>query len=246
MSNLRSIVQVKLIYANDHNDQLPLGTDIWDDARLLAEADLNFASIWQSQLDPATTSRNELLEVLVPGEQRKNRQLNPAFRQIKPSYAIPLAKLNTKMTSSTPVIWTRGLQPDGSWSKHSPYGTESGFITFLGGNTSGYRNLSDDGGQLLRFDGKGKTANILEALPPGSKISEYTPTLSEQKKWTRINWQRTTVRKATNLWSISFLFIGIVYMPLFGSSKYGQKISTRALVITNVFLALLAVAISFV
>jgi hypothetical protein len=79
------------------------------------------------------------------------------------------------MPSTTPILWTRGLQPDGTWAPHSPYGTHGGFIMFLGGNVAYFRNLSDDGGQLIARTGN-KTANILEALPPGTRIGEYTPT----------------------------------------------------------------------
>lgn len=63
------------------------------------------------------------------------------------------------------------------------YGGDGGYIAFLGGNVAFYRNLSETGEQLVRFDGKGKTSNILEALPPGTRISEYVPSATEAKIW---------------------------------------------------------------
>lgn len=150
------------------------------------------------------------------------------------------------MPATTPLIWTRGLQPDGTWSKHSPYGIDGGHITFLGGYTIYYDNLAEEGGQLVRFDGKGPTPNIFEALPPGTQISEYIPTAAEEKKWARINWQRAMLRKATNVWSVSLLFLAVIFTPVFGFSEYSQKISTRALMLLSSFLVLLTVAIAFV
>lgn len=184
-SNLRQIAQSSLIYAQDHKDRLPEAADIWDYARALAETSgLNDGRIWQSRIDPASaeTSR-QMIEVLLPAKTGRPRELNPAFRKIKPTFAIPVGRrLHINLPSTTPIAWTRGLQPDGTWAKHSPYGTEGGHIVFLGGNVAFYRNLSDDGGQLIRPDGT-KTANILEALPSGCRISEYLPTPAEQNTW---------------------------------------------------------------
>jgi hypothetical protein len=71
-----------------------------------------------------------------------------------------------------PIAWTRGLQPDGTWSKDSPHEGEGGYIVFLGGNVSGFtKSLTDS--PLQRYDGNGTTTNILEALPPGTRVGEY-------------------------------------------------------------------------
>ncbi|MET0263176.1 MAG: hypothetical protein ABW223_09780 [Rariglobus sp.] len=134
-------------------------------------------------MDPANSeTARDPIDILLPPSGNAPRELNPAFRAIRPTFAVALGKLGTDLPFATPVAWTRGLQPDGTWAKHSPYGGEGGFITFLGGNVSYFRNLSDDGGQLISRDGA-KTANILDALPPGTRIGEYMPTAEEQKTW---------------------------------------------------------------
>ncbi len=184
-SNLRQIAQASLIYAQDHQDRLPEATDIWDYARILAENRiLEDGRMWQSRIDPASAeiSQNKI-EVLLPAETGRPRELNPAFRKIKPAFAIPVGRrLNVAHPATTPIAWTRGLQPDGSWAKHSPYGTHGGHIVFLGGNVAFYLNLTDNGGELISRDGN-KTANILDALPAGCQISEYQPTPEEQAQW---------------------------------------------------------------
>jgi len=186
-SNLRQIAQASLIYANSHQERFPEATDVWDYARLLAEADiLNEANMWQSRLDPATQTTGRVDgPVLAPAIANQTRALTPEFRACKLCFAVALGKLTTAMPATTPIAWTRGLQPDGTWAKHSPYGGEGGHIAFLGGNVRYFRNLTDEGGQLTRFDGQGQTANILEALPPGTRIGEYVPTPEEQKAWSK-------------------------------------------------------------
>lgn len=191
-ANLRQIAQASLIYAQDHHDRLPEANDIWDYARILAETTgLHDGQMWQSRIDPASAETSqENIEVLLPAKTGQPRELNPAFRKIKPVFAVPVGrKLSVNHPATTPIAWTRGLQPDGTWSKHSPYGTDGGYIAFLGGNVAFYRNLSDDGGQLINRDGT-KTANILDALPRDCRISEYQPTIEEQNDWTNQSAQQ--------------------------------------------------------
>ncbi|TSJ77063.1 hypothetical protein [Rariglobus hedericola] len=186
-SNLRQIAQASLIYAQLHKDRLPEATDVWDYARLLAESDiLDNGRMWQSRIDPATESTTRsTLSVLAPAVKGNARVISPTFRQIKPSFAVVLGKITTSAPASTPIAWTRGLQSDGTWAKHSPYGGEGGHIVFLGGNVSYFKNLGSTtaAGELVRYDGKGTTNNILEALPPGTRIGEYIPTPEEKATW---------------------------------------------------------------
>jgi hypothetical protein len=190
-SNLRQIGIASLIYANTHNDRLPLATDVWDYARLLAEdAGLESASLWTSRVDPAFNDTDRDALVLTKAETRP-RLLSPEFNKIKPSFAVALGKIDMSMPATTPVAWTRGLQPDGTWAKHSPYGSDGGgHIVFIGGNVIFFNNLGASAatGELIRYDGQGPTNNILEALPPGTRIGEYVPTAEEQASWS--NWKR--------------------------------------------------------
>lgn len=189
-ANLRKIGQASVLYALDHGDQLPRAEDVWAYARLLADdGGLIDATVWQSRNDPATKN-GPLLSSVIVTDAPKPRPLDPGFRALKPSVAVPLGKLHARMPPTTPIAWTRGLQPDGRWSPHSPFGDHGGYIMFLGGNVSFFLNLGADGGGLLRFDGKGQTADILEALPPGTRIGEYIPSPEEQKAWaSTVSWR---------------------------------------------------------
>jgi len=86
--------------------------------------------------------------------------------------APPRAAVTRAGRRTTPVAWTRGLRPDGTWAPDSPYAGEGGHVVFLDGNVVFFRRI--DGG-LRRFDGKGMTSNILEALPPGARVGEAAP-----------------------------------------------------------------------
>jgi hypothetical protein len=218
-SSLRQIGQASLIYSVDHQDQLPIATDVWDYARKLAEgAGLDNAYIWTSRIDPAYAGVGSHTPVLVP-DTKSPRPLSSDFKNIKPAVAVVLGKLNISMPATTPIAWTRGLQADGTWAKHSPYGTDGGYIVFVGGNVMFYKNLTLDGGELLRFDGKGKTANILEALPPGCRIGEYTPTAEE-----RASWRGPLIPLSDKIGNYSpLIMLILVWAPFLGISIYRIK-----------------------
>jgi hypothetical protein len=240
-SNLRQIVQSVLIHSLDHNGNLPRAPDIWSYAHLLSASGLEASSLWQSRIDPAyKNQKNNYVLISTP----QTKDLNPAFRNLPLSFAVPQAQLTTLMSASTPVIWTRGLQPNGTWADHSPYGKTGGHITFLGGNITYFKNLSDAGGQLARFDGKGATANILEALPPGAQIIEYQPTPSEKKAWAKTNWFRAAVHNLVTPWSFGICFLSIIIIPGIGHSRHSLKVGIRPLVAILTVLVIFASTIA--
>lgn len=214
-SNLKQIGQAAIIHAHENNDRLPEAADVWEYAYLLAQSKLlNAPEFWQSKLDPAWSDTHQ------PGQifdgNAPHSQPDPKFRLIKPSVAVPVAKLDLKMPSTTPIAWTRGLQPDGTWPKHSPYGGEGGYIAFLGGKVAFYRNLSEANEQLVRFDGNGKTSSILDALPPGTRVSEYVPSAKEEKAWARKNRIRSFVASIP----LELVWFTLLWAPFVGLSIF--------------------------
>lgn len=219
-SNLRQLGQASLIYAYDHKDQFPQAVDVWDYAFQLAESvGVNEPRMWLSKLDPAypdsgTISTSSILdrEITIP------RKAHPQLRETKPSVAVVLGKLNMTMPATTPLLWTRGLQPDGTWAQHSPYGNRGGHIMFMGGNVAYFTDIKANDRQLTRFDGKGTTSNILEALPPGCRIGEYEPTPEEKTEWARINRERAAAEKR-RLYA-PLIFIALIWLPFIALSIY--------------------------
>lgn len=188
---------------------------------MLAEGvELEEGNLWQSRIDPASAASYERkIKILLPKKEGHPRELNPAFRQIKPGFAVALGKMRTDRPSTTPVAWTRGLRPDGTWAKHSPYGERGGYIAFIGGNVAFYHNLSDDGGQLIRPDGT-KTANIIEALPHGCRISEYISTAAEQEAWSNAKRDFNTYNRRSRSFWPALLFGIPIWAPFIGVSIY--------------------------
>lgn len=228
-SHLRQIGQSTLIYAQGHKDQLPQAADVWDYARHLAEGGgLETAAIWQSKTDPATPSsflnRPTKAQVLAPSQKEGPRKLGLEFRDLKPCWAVPLGRITTNSPATTPIAWTRGLQPDGTWAKHSPYGEAGGFIVFIGGNVAFYKNLKGgDGGELVRFDDTGMTSNILEALPPGTRISEYLPTPEEKVRWSlapRQLYAPETTRDSSPKIVFAVLWAGFLCVSIYRWEKH--------------------------
>ncbi|MFA6288601.1 MAG: hypothetical protein WC661_14550 [Opitutaceae bacterium] len=244
LARLRRIAMASLIYTSNHNDQFPDASDVWDYARILAEtSDLDDAHVWQARIDPAANPDNDKpITVLSKPRTGSPRQLNPAFLQIKPSVAVVLGKLTATMPPTTPIAWTRGLQIDGTWANHSPYGSDGGCIVFLGGNVMFYHNLTAEGSQLTRFDGKGKTTNILEALPPGTRIGEYEPTAEEKIAWgngirREIHLRRSIWYSFPNLIPLSLIWTPFILLALYRLK--GKKKLSAAMFIWPVLLTIL-------
>lgn len=164
-SNLRQIGMASLIYASDHGDKFPVVEDGWSYAAELARGGgLDYADMWFAGDDRLGIRGPE--KVLA----ENRRDIAPDFRAARLSYAMPLGGITMDMPATTPIAWTRGLRPDGTWSADSPHGTRGGHIVFLGGNVMFLRRLEPD--TLVRFDQSGGTLNIREALPPGVMVFE--------------------------------------------------------------------------
>jgi hypothetical protein len=200
-SHLRQVGQASLIAASDHNNQLPRATDVWDYARQLAvDGGLDDGTMWISSLDPARDGASNGVSTVVDSDKRT---ILPSFLALKPSFAVPLGELNANMPGTTPVAWTRGLQPDGTWAADSPYGTDGGHIVFLAGNVEFFKNVKNS---LVSFDGKRRTSNILEALPPGTRIGEYVPNDKEKRDWASANRIRGIAA------NVSPLFLPVIWV----------------------------------
>lgn len=214
-SNLRQITQASLIFSADHDGRLPEAINVHDYARILAEhAGLDVADMWISRIDPAHDE--EPLSTVLSASETRPRELHPAFKKLKPSVAVVLGRIRTDMPATTPIAWTRGLQPDGTWAKHSPYGTTGGYIAFLNGNASFYKNLNQQDGGLVRYDGKGTTSNILEALPPGCRVGEYVPTPAEQEAWSHVTREFRKVELRARY--APFVILAALWLPFIGIS----------------------------
>lgn len=136
-------------------------------AALARDGGLNDASMWFARDQLRTDANPSKILVVAPDGSKK---IDPAFAQ-RHGFAWDFATgLTTSMSPMTPVAWTRGLRTDGTWDRSAGvYGSDGGYIVFLGGNVHFHRDLRAQGGALLSPGGT-LTANILETLPAGVRV----------------------------------------------------------------------------
>ena len=208
-ANVRQIAQATFIYAADHGGRLPVAENPSDYAVELArDGLLNDASVWFLTLDPVREG-----ETVSPGLVLRSDGMGaePAFLRARLSWAVPLGEWRGPMDESTPVAWTRGLRPDGTWAAHGPYGGEGGYIAFLGGETRFFKKLTPKRGVMRFGGGRGMTADIRDAFPPGVVIGEYVPTESEATAWSETNRRRAEAWADWG-WRDVGLFVGFLLL----------------------------------
>jgi hypothetical protein len=172
-STLRTLGQAIIAYGNDHGVFPPEALqDAYSLAAEMARAGLNDPRIWLSRVDPAAELYGPPpATILKPGS---STEIDPRFQGAPLAWAVALYPPGTRfmeLPSTTPIAWTRGLRPDGTWAPDSPYGDSGGFVVFLGGNLEKYQTID---GHLTSFS-QHPTSNILDTLPPGTRVSEYVP-----------------------------------------------------------------------
>jgi hypothetical protein len=179
-SNLRSIGGTMLAAENDHPGVLSSVNrpNIHAYAAQLARFGLNNPYLWLSRFDAANPYPTDQPTHILAADPTADdsRPINPQFQNLPLAFAVALFPPGTDITKlpvTTPLAWTRGLQPDGTWSEtHAPYGDWGGHIVFAGGNLEKFKTID---GKLVKFGTTQPTSDIREALPPGTRILESPP-----------------------------------------------------------------------
>lgn len=155
---------------------------------LAKEADLNDPSFWINKEDPALNAlKGELLPTYIGSFEHQQWALNPSFKKFPLSITVATGQISSRNPSTTPIVWTRGLKPDGTWASENEetpgvYGSKGGFIAFLDGHIEWYQNLSKNGGQLFHWKTRKPTKNIYEAIGPGAYVLDYQKKLHNSSK----------------------------------------------------------------
>lgn len=188
LSNIRSIGQAALIYANTNNDALPdpiankatpvvtsSGNLYMDWFGLLASGgELNTPAVLVSKLDPlynaATVTTITILQT--PATTPPSVSANFANNFV-PSYEV-VGGITASASSTTPIAYTRGLGNNGQWTVAAPvapYGTEGGMIVFVGGNVSQYKAIN----KTLTNTGGTTTSDITHTVLASGNAAFYGP-----------------------------------------------------------------------
>ncbi len=179
---LRSIGQSMLSDEATHPGALTSGDlpDVYAvAARLARDGEMTDPSVWFSKIDQNYPAPREMPQSILDPVPAAGgvAPINPIFQGMTPAVAVALFPAGTnfdRLPGTTPLAWTRGLQPDGNWSKSlGTYGDWGGHIVFLNGSIQSLQGSIS--GKLTSYGNGKPTSNIQEALPPGTRISEFKP-----------------------------------------------------------------------
>ncbi len=172
-SDLRSIAQMYFAYSVDSARPRSLtAADLNEWAVTMAqETDLNDATVYYLNFDPAVEQSTLTPPSIVATFAADGAATEDSDFAAFPKSVTVVSGLSTRAPSSTtPVVWTSGLNTDGTWEAQSPYRGEGGHIGFVDGHVTWYRNLGTGttDGELVNFVSKARTNNILQAINSGS------------------------------------------------------------------------------
>lgn len=183
-SNLREIGKAALLYAAENQDRLPdpLTSGSAGDpgpsryftllAQLAHGGGLDEASLYFSRLDPQNPGTLPA-RVLDPADGTRSA-LNPDFTSRLPSVNL-VGGLRVSDPGSTPLAFTRGLTPAGTWntaatdSNQGVYSHGGGHVLFLGGHVQFFRRIGDP---LTSSRGQ-PTTDLREAIRSGGNRRIY-------------------------------------------------------------------------
>lgn len=171
-NNLREIAKAAMIYAADNNDRLP------DPANVPASVLISTARVF---LWPGVLARNGVLtdptfyyakhdpffsgvyptSVLNPASRT---QLDLSFTTNRSLSVEFVGGVKMSDPATTPILFTRGLRPDGTWDpENGVYKDAGGYVVFLGGNVQFFPNTATN--KFISNRTGRPTDNILEAIP---------------------------------------------------------------------------------
>lgn len=175
-SNLREVHKAALLYAGENNDRLPDpsalanllsgGSSVQRWPGILAKHNLlTDPSFFIAKNDPLFNGTYPPT-ILNPGDPAR-RQLANDFTSAPLSWEF-VGGIRLSDPPTTPVAFTRGLQPDGSWDINSGvYKDTGGFVVFLGGNVVFYNSTVD--AFTSPTTGR-RVTDIRQAIPATAKI----------------------------------------------------------------------------
>lgn len=170
-ANMRSIAQA---YANFSGGggrvQSINAADIYAwGLRLAREVDLIDASLYFIESDPEVTASSDPLPQVVGFiDETGTLTEGDNWRDSPISYSVANRLSANAPSSTTPLLWTFGLDTDGRWVANSPWEGRGGHIAFLDSSVRYFNREVDDA--LINYTTRRSTSSIIEALNTGAEV----------------------------------------------------------------------------
>ncbi|MDP3073985.1 MAG: prepilin-type N-terminal cleavage/methylation domain-containing protein [Opitutaceae bacterium] len=177
-TNIREIAKAATIFAQDNNDSLPDPSPASIPATVLNATQRAFLwpgimarnniltdpKIYFSKLDPAFSGTYPLS--IIAQTDATKRTLDTTFTSGRsPSYEF-IGGLRTSDPATTPIVFTRGLQANGTWNINSGvYKDTGGYIAFLGGNVEWFTNTQTPAPAFTSNNSGRRVGSVLQAIP---------------------------------------------------------------------------------
>jgi hypothetical protein len=151
-------------------------SSIYEFAAIIADkADLNDPKYWVLKFDPKV-AEGLAFGAIIPNqiiEKNENAYIiDEHFKKLPISW-VAANGFSSHLSGNVPILWTRGLKPDGTWDvKDGVFEGNGGHIVFADMSVQWFDSLKDDEhpkGILKKYGSDEPTFNIYEAIPGGEK-----------------------------------------------------------------------------
>ena len=151
-------------------------SDMKEWAKVLAyHVELTDARLWFISADEDVANYSGVLPRAIGIKDGKTFSEYPEWAQIGEDVISYSAAVNMSVnapSSTTPLIWTKGLGSDGYWSETSPWQGKAGHIAFMDGHVESFPNIAEDEYRLTPGSASGvkeMTSDIAIATKTTSK-----------------------------------------------------------------------------
>jgi prepilin-type N-terminal cleavage/methylation domain-containing protein len=176
-ANMRSIAQAYANFSGGGGRVQSINQPtIYEWARVLAEeVDLIDASLYFIESDPAVTAFGALPQVVAFTDPTSgSTTLGDGWVGSPVSYSVANRLSPNAASSTTPLLWTFGLTPAGTWSVTpvTPWEGRGGHIAFLDSSVRYFNRTV--GTSLLNYTTRVATADVTQAINPGANVLSGT------------------------------------------------------------------------
>ena len=147
---VENINEEEMVNTDDDEVTYTSGT-IHDFAAVLAEMsrEMNNAEVWISARDKGAKKENRKHKatfVLDPDSDEDNQEIDEDFQNSILSFNAFAGVEESEQfgASGTPVVYTAGLDEEGSWSKKAPNGRSGGHVGYLSGHVKAFKQIKEE------------------------------------------------------------------------------------------------------